>query len=97
MGQAEDEATLRAAGWVEDCSGQWNHAYAGDLWLPLWLATIFEGTRSMSPERRALAQRAVEACEKREAELAAMSPEDRDKAIQEWAERLAADVADLTD
>lgn len=44
-----------------------------------------------------LAREAAEACARREAELDAMSPEDRDKAIDEWAEGLAADVADLND
>ncbi len=93
--QAEEK--LRAAGWVEDCGGQWHHdAYPGQ-WMPRWLATTFESARSMPPETRALAQRAVEACAKREAELAAMSPEDREKAIEAWAKRLAEDVCSLND
>jgi acyl-CoA reductase-like NAD-dependent aldehyde dehydrogenase len=98
MGQAEDEAKLRAAGWVEDCGGLWSHSSVGTTnWMPLWLACIFQGTREMSPETRKLAQEAADACARREAELAAMSPEDREKAIDEWARKLAEDVSSLND
>ncbi len=47
--------------------------------------------------RRALAQAAHDANAKRNAELEAMTPKDREKAIAEWAKQLAADVADLND
>ena len=91
------EDTLRAAGWVEDCGGQWHHdAYPGQ-WMSFWLAVCFERARSASPETKALAQRAVEACQKREAELAALPPAEREKAIQEWARGLAEESAKLTD
>lgn len=93
--QAEEK--LRAAGWVEDCNGLWGHSSMGTQWFPRWLASIFHSARTMSPETRAMAQAAVEACEKREAELAAMSPEDREKAIDEWARKLAGDVCSLND
>jgi hypothetical protein len=49
------------------------------------------------PSLRDLAQQAVDASDRRNAELAAMSPEDREKAINEWAQELADDVADLDD
>jgi len=46
---------------------------------------------NMSEETRVLAQRAVEASQRREAELAAMMPEEREAAIAKWAHNLAAD------
>ena len=51
----------------------------------------------MTPERRRLAQQVIEANDRREAELAAMSPEDRDRAIDQWAKKLAEDSASLND
>jgi hypothetical protein len=51
----------------------------------------------MTPEMRKLAQQAVEANDRREAELAAMSPEDRERAIDQWAKKLAEDTAGLND
>jgi hypothetical protein len=48
-------------------------------------------------ELRALALQASETAAKREAELAAMKPKERRKAIAEWAKGLAKDVADLND
>jgi hypothetical protein len=43
--------------------------------------------------RNDLARKALEASAKREAELAAMSPRDRAKAIRKWARRLARGAA----
>ena len=96
-----DVETLRAGGWTEagEVEGNltWSHpAYPGHQ-LSTWLAVCFERARTASPSTRELAQRAVEAQERREAELAAMSPEERDKAIEEWARKLAEDVADADD
>jgi hypothetical protein len=45
----------------------------------------------------AQAEAAAAANAKRNAELEAMSPEDREKAIAEWARRLAEDTAHLDD
>jgi hypothetical protein len=56
-----------------------------------------QGMDGMTDERRALARRAFESNAKRNAELAAMSPEDREAAIAEWAKKLAGDVAELND
>ena len=50
-----------------------------------------------SPELRQLAQEVHEASLQKDAELAAMSPAQREQAIRDWAENLAADVADLND
>lgn len=50
-----------------------------------------------SPEMMALAKRAAEASEAENAKVAAMSPEEREKYIAAWAERLARDVAGLND
>ena len=87
MARELDEAKLRAAGWVEDCGG---------LWHASWMdpATWFDIDAALLRE---LARSAVEANAKRNAELEAMSPEDREKAIQEWAAKLAGEVADLND
>jgi hypothetical protein len=62
-----------------------------DIHLSLWRLV------NMPPEVRKLAEAAVEACKKREAELEAMSPEDRQKAIEAWAHKLAEDTAGLND
>ena len=51
----------------------------------------------MSHETRKRAEQAVESLRKREAELAAMTPEEREKAIEAWAKRLAEDTAHLDD
>lgn len=56
-----------------------------------------ERDEGMSPERRALAREAAASAAAREAELLAMTPENRERAIAEWASKLAGDVADLTD
>lgn len=48
-------------------------------------------TSAFSPGLNELAKQAAEASAKRNAELEAMSPEDREKAIGEWAEKLAED------
>jgi hypothetical protein len=50
-----------------------------------------------SPEMRRLAQEASEANDRREAELAAMSPEDRERAIEQWARKLAEESASVND
>jgi hypothetical protein len=49
------------------------------------------------PGTLALAEEAVAANAKRNAELAAMSPKEREKAIAEWARKLAEDTALLDD
>jgi acyl-CoA reductase-like NAD-dependent aldehyde dehydrogenase len=60
------------------------------------LADIQAG-KPPSEETLKAAQASVDAGAKHEAEMAAMSPEEREKAIEEWATKLAAEVADLND
>ncbi len=52
---------------------------------------------ALGPAMRELAHKAAEACRQREAELAAMSPDDRERAIKKWAEDLAAECSELND
>lgn len=99
MSREDDEARLRAAGWQQRGS-HWKAPWmldGPDSWLNFDLAMAFLSAFECSESTRELARQAYEANEKRNAELAAMTPEDREKAIQEWAETLAADVADLND
>ena len=50
-----------------------------------------EGEPEMSPEICRLAEQVVEASRRRNAELAAMAPKERRRAIAEWARKLATD------
>ncbi len=50
-----------------------------------------------SPELLRLAEEATKRNAERSAKLEAMTPEDRKKAIEEWAKNLAAEVVDLND
>jgi len=61
-----------------------------DIYMTLWRLSIPESTRK-------LAEAAAEACAKREVELEAMEPEDRQRAIEQWAHKLAEDTAGLND
>lgn len=51
----------------------------------------------MTPEIKELLRQAVAQQEAEEKALAAMTPEQREKFIAAWAERLAKDVANLND
>jgi hypothetical protein len=61
------------------------------------LSKLVEDAKDMSAERRALAAQAAASSAEREVLLAAMAPEDRERAIADWAHKLAGDVAHLTD
>ncbi len=55
-----------------------------------------EGCGSLAFVRK-LAREAADACARREAALAAMTPEERDRAVAAWARKLAADAAEWSD
>ncbi len=71
--------------------GDWEYGDLGHCveWV---IARVAQG-----PSMRELASRAVEANERRNAELAAMTPEDRECAIKRWAEDLADECSELDD
>ena len=101
MTREEQEVYLREAGWVEDCGGLWNGpGMSAGKWLRIDMAVVLQNIKTpppMSPEIRKLAEEAVAANAKREAGLAAMTPEDRERAINEWAHKLADEVSALND
>jgi hypothetical protein len=96
-----NEIRLDVAGWEPVFAGVWHHPQKKIGWMPfesaVILQTITDDVRNASPETRRLAQEAVDACKKREAELDAMSPADREKAISEWARKLATEVSTADD
>ena len=65
--------------------------------MDVWVAAVFERSRNMPESTRKLAQQAVEASARREAELQAMRPDEREKAIRDWARKLAEETAGLDD
>lgn len=98
MSRQDDEAKLRALGWVEDCGGQWHAPWMKPgTWINFELASAFSVAAEMTDSTRDLARAAVESNDRRNAELEAMSPEDREKAIEAWAKQLAEDVCALDD
>lgn len=62
-----------------------------------WQYNCKPGLHQPPDPLRKLAHEAVEASAQRNAELEAMSPEDREKAIGAWAKKLADDVANMND
>jgi hypothetical protein len=99
--KAVDEIRLDVAGWKPVFAGVWHHPQRKIGWMDFDMAvtlqTITDDVKNASPELKQLAQEAVDACKKREAELDAMSPADREKAINEWARKLATEVSTLDD
>ncbi len=61
-----------------------------DTYLVLWKFSLPASTRK-------LAEAAAKVCLEREAELERMTVEDREKAIEEWAQKLASEVAGAHD
>ncbi|HME04480.1 MAG TPA: hypothetical protein VKG38_15780 [Solirubrobacteraceae bacterium] len=76
--------------------------HAGDAeqaaaWLGDAVAMAGDVPTKAGPWLRGLAQEVAKANAQREAELAAMSPDARERAIDEWAKNLAAEAADWND
>jgi hypothetical protein len=97
MSREDEETRLREAGWIER-RGHWQAPWmTPDEWLNFELATAFLRAAEMTDSTRDLAKAALEHQDRRNAELAAMNPEDRERAIEAWARKLAEDTCTADD